>query len=232
VKIDVCITPDLLNHYTVEGRIVVVTDIFRATSSMVTALAHGVKSIIPVKDLDECMYLKEQGMITAGERNGDKVPEADLGNSPLNFMDKSLAGKTVAMTTTNGTVAINLAKTGKKVLIGSFLNLDAVCQKLKQAKQDVLVLCAGWKGRFNMEDTLFAGAVVENLKEDFDYDDDSTDAARMLYNATKHDMLAFVRSTSHARRLKRLGVEEDIAFCMQMNKFDIVPYLKDGHLII
>ena len=152
------------DSHNIDNTIVVVTDIFRATSCMVTGLAYGVGSITPVATVEECFELQQKGYIAAAERNAMKVEGFDLDNSPFSYMDEDLIGANIAMTTTNGTLSITKAKTSAvKVLVGAFLNLGAIVNHLKSQPYDVLVLCAGWKGRVNLEDTLFAGALVLSL---------------------------------------------------------------------
>ena len=161
--IDVCLSPDLMHLYPVKDHAVVVVDILRATSCMTTALAHGIESITPFAKLEECLALKAEGYYTAGERDGKKVDGFDLGNSPFEYMDPNLRGKKIAFTTTNGTQAIVKSFGASEIIIGSFLNMGAVVDHLKSLRENILVVCAGWKGKVNLEDTLFAGAVVLKL---------------------------------------------------------------------
>src|SRR6478736_2791639 len=146
-KIEVCFTPELVHVYGVKGKVVVVIDILRATSCMTTAIAHGVKSLIPVASLAECKALQNQGYIAAAERDGKKEDGFDIGNSPFSYMEKEVVGKTIAVTTTNGTQAISKSLAAKEIIIGSFLNRSAVVNYLKSQPHDVLLLCAGWKGK-------------------------------------------------------------------------------------
>ncbi|WP_339609210.1 2-phosphosulfolactate phosphatase, partial [uncultured Roseivirga sp.] len=150
MKIDVCYTPDLIHQFEVENKTVVVIDILRATSCMVAGLGSGIQSITPVASIEECEALGEQGYIMAGERGGEKVEQFHMGNSPFDYMKPELKGKKVATTTTNGTQAIELSKNAKEVIIGSFLNLNAVVNHLMKCNNDVLLFCAGWKGRYNL----------------------------------------------------------------------------------
>ncbi|CAN5449191.1 2-phosphosulfolactate phosphatase family protein [soil metagenome] len=230
-SIDVCLSPELLHLYDIKGKIVVVIDILRATSCMTTALAHGIRSIKPVASLEECKTLKELGLICAAERDGKKAEGFDIGNSPFSYMDPSLRGKEVAMTTTNGTLAISLSKSAKQVIIGSFLNLEALSEYLRKQEADVLLLCSGWKGKVNLEDTVFAGAVVENLKEYFDPFCDAPLAAQHLFNMAKNDLETFLQNSSHVKRLKKLNIEEDISFCLTSNKYHIIPVLEGDYLV-
>lgn len=221
-----------MHLYPVEDRVVVVVDILRATSCMVTALAHGVHSIRPFADLEECRAMSSQGYFTAGERNGEKVEGFDCGNSPFEYMDKKFQGKRIAFTTTNGTQAIAKSQGAKQIIIGSFLNLSAVTEYLKTGSENVLVVCAAWKGKVNLEDTLFAGALVENLNDHIEPDCDAPLAARHLYTLAKSDMVVFLKNSSHVKRLNRLNIHKDIEFCLTPDLYPVVPVLKNGELVV
>jgi len=229
--IDVCLTPELLHLHNIENSIVVVVDIFRATSCMTTAFANGVGSIIPVATIDECVAYQQQGYLAAAERDG-KTPEGfDFDNSPFSYMVDKVKDATICVTTTNGTLAITKSKSAVKVMVGSFLNLGALSTYLKDQQYDVLILCAGWKGKPNLEDTLFAGALVERLKEEFMIEEDSALMALRQYQNAKDDLLSFVASSSHVRRLQRLGIQKDIAYCLQHDLYDVLPVLRGNALV-
>lgn len=231
-KIDVCLTPELLHLYDLTNSIVVVTDIFRATSCMVTALAHGVGSITPVATVEECKALQDQGYIAAAERDALKVDGFELDNSPFSYTNPDLVGVKIAVTTTNGTLSIAKAKvTAVQVVAGAFLNLAAIVDYLKTQPYDVLILCAGWKGKVNLEDTLFAGAVVEALQNEYVLAEDAAMIAVREYHKAKDDMQTYLQDASHIRRLKNKGIMKDIPFCLQLNVYNIVPILKDGVLV-
>lgn len=230
-KIDVCLTPELLHLHDIDNTIVVVADVFRATSCMVTAFAYGVERIIPVATVDECRDLQRQGYLAAAERNASKIDGFDLDNSPFSYMDERLRGTSVAMTTTNGTLAITKSRSAVKVLVGSFLNLDAVVTYLKSQSYDVLVLCAGWKGRFNLEDTLFAGALVDRLKDTYMMAEDSAIMACRMYVQGQDNLIQYLANSSHIRRLQRLGIQKDIAYCLQHDLYDVVPVLRGNALV-
>lgn len=217
----------MMHLYDVEDKTVVVVDILRATSCMVTAFAHGVDCIMPLADLESCRGMSKLGYITSGERNGEKVSGFDKGNSPFEYME-DIRGKKVAFTTTNGTQAITRSAGAKDVVIGAFLNLSVVSKYILDSPNNVLVVCAGWKGKVNLEDTLFAGALVERVKGSIEPECDAAVAAGHLYNIAKHDMPGFLKQASHIRRLNRLGIHEDIAFCLTEDKYQVVPRLQDG----
>jgi 2-phosphosulfolactate phosphatase len=230
-SVDVCLSPDMMHLYEIRDRTVVVVDILRATSCMVTAFAHGVQHIVPFANLENCRAMKSHGYITSGERNGQKVEGFDKGNSPFEYME-GIKGAKVAFTTTNGTEAIDRSSGAKEIVIGSFLNLSAVASHVLGGGNNVLILCAGWKGKVNMEDTLFAGALVKLIRDKVAPECDAPLAAQHLYEAAKDNMLEFLSNASHVRRLARLDITEDIAFCLTTDKYDVVPVLDGNTLMV
>ncbi len=231
-SIDVCLSPELMHLYDLKDRTVVVVDILRATSCMVTAFAHGVESITPFANLDDCRQMKFKGYITSGERDGKKVEGFDKGNSPFEYMGEQVRGMKIAFTTTNGTQAIEKSKAAKEVIIGSFLNLNSVAKYLLLGEHNVLVVCAGWKGKVNLEDTLFAGALVEKLKDYLGPDCDAPLAAQHLYNIASQDMVSFLNASSHVKRLNKLNIHKDIEFCLTSDQYQVLPKLKGSTLVL
>jgi 2-phosphosulfolactate phosphatase len=220
--------------YAAKETVTVVVDILRATSAICTAFEHGIEKVIPVPDVEDTYFYKDHDdVILAAERGGEIVEGFSYGNSPLSYMSEDIKGKTLVITTTNGTQAIEAAKDSEIILIGSFLNFGALTAMLREIDRDVMVLCAGWKNRFNLEDTLFAGAVTENLlNAGFSYatDSDAALASLSLFQAAKHDMYAFLENSSHRNRLEKLNLEEDVKYCLQFNKTSCVPFLRDHAL--
>lgn len=230
-KLEVSFSPDLYNVYRNDEAIVVVIDIFRATSAICNAFEFGVNSIIPVKEVEEAKEYQQKGYIAAAERQGQVVEGFDLGNSPFHYMNDEVRGRDVVLTTTNGTRAISIALDAHQIVIGSFLNITALSNYLKKQERDVLLLCAGWKGRYNLEDSLFAGAMVDRLAGDvFNELSDSATSAQHMFHSAKGDYDAFLKNSSHRRRLSNLNLEKDIAFCLREDETEIVPILKDGAL--
>jgi 2-phosphosulfolactate phosphatase len=230
-SISVCLSPELTQLYDLSDKTVVVVDILRATSCMTTAFAHGVAAIKPIANLEECRALSSRGYITSGERNGEKVEGFDKGNSPFEYMGADIKGKKIAFTTTNGTQAIEKAKGARELLVGSFLNLESVVNYVKASANSVVIICAGWKGRVNLEDSLFAGAVVDALKSEFEIPDDAELMAHQLYIEAKSDMVKFLSRSSHVKRLNRLNIHKDIEFCLTPNQYNVLPKLVNGELI-
>jgi 2-phosphosulfolactate phosphatase len=229
-KIDVCLSPDLLHLYDVNNKIVIIVDILRATSCMVTGIAHGISGIIPVATLEECKEHQCKGLIAAAERDGKKVEGFEIDNSPFSYMNPELKGKDLVMTTTNGTLALSKSIGAKEILIGAFLNISALTKHLLSQAHDVLIICAGWKGKVNI-DTLFAGAVVNELREEFELACDSPLLAETLFLSSRGNMFEYLKNSSHFNRLKKLNVEKDIEFCLRRDVYKVIPVLKGIKLV-
>lgn len=231
-SIEVCLTPALLDLYAIEDSIVVVIDVLRATSSIVYGIDNGATAIIPVANVEDCLNYSDKGFLLAAERDGQVVEGYDFGNSPFSYTTEKVGGRTVVLTTTNGTKALHLArKRAHQVVMGSFLNLQALCNWLKTQDKSVLLLCAGWKDKFNLEDTLFAGAVVAELRKEFTHFDDSSVAAEDLYQLAKDDLRTYLHKSSHSHRLAELNIEEDVQFCLQLNLCQAIPVM-DGDALV
>lgn len=231
-SIDVCLTPALLNLYDIEDSIVVVIDVLRATSSIVYGIDNGATAIIPVAQVEDCLAYSDQGYLLAAERNGEVVAGYNFGNSPFSYAVDKVRGKTIVLTTTNGTKALHMARArAHQVVIGSFLNLSALCEWLRIQDKNVLLLCAGWKDKFNLEDTLFAGAVVAELRKDFTHVDDSSVAAEDLYEVAKGNLRGYLHKSSHSHRLEQLNIEEDVKFCLQLNICKAIPVMVGDALV-
>ncbi|HLP32441.1 MAG TPA: 2-phosphosulfolactate phosphatase [Bacteroidia bacterium] len=230
-NLDVVLTPAMLPLYQIEGKIVVVIDILRATSSMCVAFETGVEAILPVSTPEECATYQFKGFVCAAERDGMVVEGFDIGNSPFSYLDEKLKGKKLAITTTNGTYAIQHARHAHQLVIGSFLNLKSLCEWLITQNRDVVLLCAGWKNKFNLEDTLFAGAVAWHTHEHFATMSDAAIAAQDLYELAKVDLYKYILKSSHAHRFKALHIERDIEFCMQQSIYSSIPVLEGDYLV-
>ncbi|MAE85221.1 MAG: 2-phosphosulfolactate phosphatase [Flammeovirgaceae bacterium] len=229
--IEVCLTPELIHQFELKDKIVVAVDIFRATSCMVTGMAHGISAIYPVADVEQCFKLgKEEGMITAGERGGQKIDGFTIGNSPYEYMKDEFQSKSIVVTTTNGTKTILASLEADQILIGAFLNLQAIADYISSSHKDVIIHCAGWKGTVNVEDTLFAGALIEEVKASHIISGDPALMAQQLFKSNSHDLLAIAEQSSHAKRLATFGIGKDIEFCMNQSLYSVVPEFREGRL--
>lgn len=202
---------------------------------MVTAFHHGAKSFIPVSTIEEALEYKGKGFLAGGERNGEVVNGFEFGNSPFSYQSEKIKGQEIVLTTTNGTKAINIASaSAHTVLIGSFLNLQALADHIKGQGRDVVIFCAGWKDRFNMEDSLFAGALTNLLLTSgkFYSDCDSANASSLVYRTGRRNLMTFLKDCSHRKRLAHLNLEKDVKYCLQRDITDVIPVLKGGKLVL
>ncbi|HCY89308.1 MAG TPA: 2-phosphosulfolactate phosphatase [Chitinophagaceae bacterium] len=230
------LSPALLNLYDVSNSVVVIIDILRATSTIATAMENGAKSIIPVDSVAECIRIGKQiDAITAGERDGKVAEGLQHGNSPFEYPESFIKGRTLVLTTTNGTKLLHMAldKGATDIITGAFSNLDVICDYLLKQKKPVVLACAAWKDKVNMEDTLFAGAVIQRIREHVTINCDASHLALTLYEAAKDNMFEFMKSrnASHYQRLSSFGLERDIRFCLEPNTVRALPVYENGKLV-
>ena len=231
-----CLSPALLHLYDVSSSIVVIIDVLRATSTITTALYNGAKCIIPVDSVSECLRIGKQiDSITAGERDGQVAEGLEYGNSPFEYPASFIAGKTLVLTTTNGTKLLHMAlnNNAKAIIVASFANLTAVCNYLVAQKQNVILGCAAWKDRVNVEDSLFAGAVINRIRNHFSINCDASLMAEILYAEAKDDLFEFVKkkNISHYQRLSSYGLEKDIRYCLTEDLANVLVIYEDGKLV-
>jgi 2-phosphosulfolactate phosphatase len=232
-----CLSPALLHLYDVRDSVVVVIDVLRATSTIATVLYNGAKDIIPVDSVERCIQLgRDLDCITAGERDGQVAPGLQYGNSSFEYPREFIQEKTLVLTTTNGTKLLHmaLAKGATEVITGSFLNLSAVCDHLAGLGRNVILGCAAWKDKVNIEDTLFAGAVVSRIGAHFSVNCDASNMAATLYETAKDDLYSFMKknNASHYHRLTNFGLEKDIRHCLTPDLANVLPQYADGKLTI
>ena len=231
-----CLSPALLHLYEVSSSLVVIIDVLRATSTIATALSNGAKSIVPVESVAECIRIGKQiEAITAGERDGQIAEGLQYGNSPFEYPATFIKGKTLVLTTTNGTRLLHMAleKGAKEIVTGSFANLSAVCEYVKKKNIPVILACAAWKDKINLEDTTFAGAVIDAVKDHFTINCDSSKIASALYEEGKADIFGFMKekNASHYQRLMGFGLQKDIEFCLTADTAEVLPLYSGGKLV-
>lgn len=229
-------SPALLDLYPVEKSIVVIIDVLRATSTIAAALHNGAKAIIPVDSVSECIRIGKQiESITAGERDGQVAEGLEYGNSPFEYPRAFIEGKTLVLTTTNGTKLLHMSvgNNAKAIITGSFPNLSAVCDFLTAQDQHVILGCAGWKNRVNIEDTLFAGAVISRIGKHFSINCDSSQMAVTMYEDARNDLFEFMKTknASHYQRLTGFGLEKDIRYCLHEDIANVTVVYTDGKLV-
>lgn len=232
-KFEVCLSPALFQYHKRVEVITVIVDILRATSSICEAFANGARAIIPVPTVEEAREYKERGFRVAAERDGIILDFADFGNSPFNFSRENVEGKDIVYSTTNGTRTIGEAYGSDTVVIGSFLNISALTDYLAAAEKDVIIMCAGWKNRVNLEDSFFAGALSRRLLDTgrFVTECDAARIALDLWEAGSSDMLAYIEKAAQRKRLAAKGLDDCIPYCHTVDTTDVIPVLNGDRLV-
>jgi len=234
-NLNTSLSPALLHLYDLSNSIVVIIDVFRATSTIAAALHNGAKCVIPVDSVPKAIEIsKNIGGIAAGERDGQIAEGLQHGNSPLEYGREFIENKTLVLTTTNGTRLLQMAldNNAETIISGSFPNLSAICDFLVAEKKNVVLGCAGWKDRFNLEDTLFAGAVIHRIASEFTIHCDSSLMAESMYAKNKNKLVGFAPKLTHYHRLvERFGLIEDIKFCFSPDAANVLPVYSDGKLV-
>jgi 2-phosphosulfolactate phosphatase len=230
------LSPALLNLYDLKNSVVVIIDVFRATSTIAAALYNGAKCVIPVDSVQRAIEIsKSIGGLAAGERDGKLAEGLEHGNSPLEYHREFIENKTLVLTTTNGTRLLHMAleKGAERIFAGSFPNISAVCDYLIAQEMNVVLGCAGWKDRFNLEDTMFAGAVISRVKEYFTIHCDSSQMAETMYQKYKTNLVKFAPNMTHYHRLvERFGLIEDIKYCLTDDVANVLPVFKEGRMTV
>jgi 2-phosphosulfolactate phosphatase len=232
-----CLSPALIDLYDITNSVVVIIDVLRATSTITTALYNGATSVIPVSSVSKCIELGESvGGITAGERDGKVADGLSYGNSPFEYPRSFVENKILVLTTTNGTKLLHMAldRGAPEVITGSFPNITAVCEHLINSDRDVFLGCAAWKDRVNLEDTLFAGAVISRIKDHFNIHCDSSKLAENVFKEAGEDRFEFMkkREATHYQRLMRYNLEKDIRYCLSDDGANVLPIYKEDRLVV
>jgi len=232
-NIEVCFTPATYDVFKKDEAVVVVVDILRATSAIVTAFMNGVKRLLPVGTLEEAKAYKDKGYMVAAERDGIVRDFADFGNSPYNFTPERVKGNEIVYSTTNGTKSIMMASNSHRVLIGAYTNHQALVDFIVKEDRDLIILCAGWKNKFNLEDSLFAGSLAKAvLKYDGFYTDcDSTNAAIDLWGVAEGDLMAYIDKCAQRHRLAKNGLDDVIEYCHTFDQTNLIPALKENYIV-
>ena len=235
-ELSVCLSTSMIQSFDIKDKIIVVVDIFRATSVICTALSNGVTEVIAVNKINDVKpYLNNKNYLVAAEREGKIVEGFKFGNSPLSYINNpNIIGKKLVLTTTNGTKAINSSLGADEILIGSFLNLMSLVNILKQKNKDCIIYCSGWKGQVCLEDTLFAGCLATRLlnSNSFFSHCDSVILSKNIYDSAKDNMTSFLIKSSYKERTRELNINPDIDFCLSLDKFKDVPIYRNGKLLI
>lgn len=229
--VELVVSPALYSYrLTKKNHTTIVVDILRATTSICAAFQAGVEEVVPLNSLEPLPHYRELGYTLAAERNGEKIQNAQCGNSPTEYLTMNLKGQRLAYSTTNGTVGILMAANdSKRVLIGCFSNLSALVDILQHDENNLVILCSGWKNGVSIEDTLFAGNLIEQLNN-YQPINDAANMAKTLYTNVQNDLYGYCQRGTHIHRLQRLNYDRDIKFAFKKDSCPVVPELIKGTL--
>lgn len=232
--LDVFFSSQSFHEEELRNKVVVVIDVLRASSTIVTALMNQAKGIIPVEDMGEASRISQSvnsdKLLLCGEKDGVKIEGYDLGNSPLEYNTEVVKEKTLIFNTTNGTKAIKKAVGSVQLYVASFLNLSTIVHTLREEQKDIVLICAGWRGRMAIEDLLLAGNIIYRLS-DGELAANGSDGAKVafgLYEKYSDNIPGVIHRSNHAMRLKDIAGEKDIDYCSQTDICEILPVLNDG----
>ena len=227
-SIEVCLTHQQLKNYNFKGKIVIIIDVLRATSTINTILYNGAQLVKPVETLEECKKYRDESYIIMAERMGKKVRGFDYGNSPTKIDKNEFEGRKVSIATSNGTKAIIKSKVS---ILGSFLNMSSLIDFINKNPEDALIVCSGWQGSSNIEDTLCAGGIICGSKTHSIISDNAI-MAKELFESSKNKILETMMGSSHAKRLSSNDNIKDIEFCSKVDIQPVIPILKDDYLVL
>lgn len=229
MKLDVIISADNIKEEYLEDKIVVVIDMLRATSVIITALANNAKEVFPILTVEEAFKKKEEllkddkEVLLGGERNAVKIYGFDFSNSPLEYTLEKVKEKTIILSTTNGTRAINLSLKAREILIGAIINAKAVTEELKKLNKDVVFINAGTNGEFSMDDFICSGYMISLLCEKYNHDlSDIAKTAKYIYE-NNTNLIDYIKEARHFSVLKSLNLMKDLEYCCEKDIINIVP---------
>ncbi|PEN06734.1 2-phosphosulfolactate phosphatase [Longimonas halophila] len=238
MNVEVFLTHTTVTEDDVRGRAVVVIDVLRACSTINTALHNGARAVMPVLDMAQASKiaanLDPDVFRLGGERNAEKIEGYHLGNSPLEYTEDEVEGRDVILNTTNGTKALERAKTARHLVAGSFLNVSRTARFLNEQDRDVTIICAGHENRVSLEDTICAGALLYRLWDgtEPDHVSDAAHTAYSLFLYNRDHLDVTLRNTNHARRLTENGYADDVDYCYQIDHIPVLPYYTDNRLVM
>ena len=238
-NLEVVFTPEEIKNRRLAGKLIVVIDVLRASSTIVTALAYGCRGIVPILSPEQAkektQQFKKEEVLLGGEREGRKIKGFDLGNSPREYQKEIVEDKIIIFSTTNGVKTLEIVRGAFRIIIASFLNLQATFNYCSKFQGDILLACAGKEGHFSLEDTVCAGRLINSLRDIYSttttgtcQEADANLTAQVLYKKFGNNILEMLRKSQHGRYLESIGLRKDLEFCAQLDIFNIVPIFRDG----
>lgn len=235
MKVDIIISADDIKEKKILNKSVVVIDMLRATSVIVTAINNGCEGVIPVLTVEEAVKIAEkhrEKYILGGERNALKIQGFDFSNSPLEYNQDKVKGKTLIMTTSNGTRAIKASVKAKNIIIAAMINAEAVVQKLTHYNKDVVIINAGTNGEFSIDDFICSGYIISILKKENEIRLSDIATTSLYIYEKNRDIKSFIKYANHYKKIKELGLLKDLEYCCQKNIIDKVPEYSDRMITI
>ncbi|MCX6827069.1 MAG: 2-phosphosulfolactate phosphatase [candidate division Zixibacteria bacterium] len=239
MRIDLFLVPVPNIESQLSDKTLVVIDILRASTTICQALKSGARAVIPVMEPGEAAEMRTkigiETTVLGGERNGLKIEGFDLGNSPLEYTEEKVKGKTIILTTSNGTRVYNRTAASKLILTGALVNISRVVKRTAQAGNDIVIICAGQNGDFSIEDTLCGGMLLHRLATDEKTEMELNDAASLallLYRSNSRTLKQTISRGEHGRYLTKLGFEADVNMATETDSMPVLPILKDSRIII
>ena len=240
MRIDVHFTGSTTGQQDLHDRVVLVIDVLRASTSIAAALANGARAVIPFEGVDDAIMrarsLEQSDVLLAGERKMAPIPGFPLGNSPREFTADVVTGKTIVMTTTNGTAALYHANGAGEVLVGAFANYGVILARRRaaaRADKSITIICAGTNGRFALEDAICAGRFVRGVARRGIQPQlgDAANVAAMIDRRMGADLPAVLRDSEHGRALIDAGRGEDVTYCATLDSHPVIPVYRDRQVV-
>jgi 2-phosphosulfolactate phosphatase len=232
MRVDVFFTPLQADELSLRDKTIVVIDVLRASTTIITALYNGAREIIPVTTVERAVKISGRlfgdVVLLGGERNGKTIQGFNLGNSPAEYTEERVRGKAIVFSTTNGSQAIEKARYAQLLMVCGFANIAAVGTALNELNRDFIVVCAGTDGNFSIEDSVCAGMLLHLVQERKDREltlSDSAHASMLLYKAHSKNILKMVKNSEHGKYLAEIGFADDLKQCAQVDVMEIVPQL-------
>ncbi len=232
MRIDLFFSPSQTDEMLLRGRTVVVIDILRASTTIAAALRNGAKEIIPVTTVESAVKISgnlgANVILLGGERNGRMIEGFNLGNSPLEYVEERVRGKSIIFSSTNGSQALVKARYAREMVVCGFVNISAVAGFLSELRSDVVIVCAGSADMFSLEDTVCAGMLVQKLSDIRSLSLETSDAAlaaRMLHKAFGKSILKMLRASEHGKYLADIGFGDDLPVCADVDSLPVLPRL-------
>lgn len=239
MRVDVFLTPQEVSPGDVAGRVVAIVDVLRASTTIATALENGARAVVPLASSEEVISRSKSlgagAAKLAGERKMQAIPGFDLGNSPLEFKRESVEGKTILMSTTNGTLAVLAVQGARDVVIASYVNFSAALSMLSAALRggtDVAVVCAGQDRHFALEDTACAGLFVRHLidKQASAEFNDAAQAAMLIDKKFGGSLKKLFKTSTHGVALSEAGFADDLVACAKVDSIPVIPVYQDRQI--